>query len=375
MFRKIISIGLLWVMFGGFQTNLLQAQNIDNRGVGNKSKNTQSSEKRLALVIGNSAYKNATPLPNPVNDAQDMAVILNSLGFEVLSETNQTKREMEILIRRFGEKLAGQGGVGLFFYAGHGLQVNGNNYLVPVEADIPKEDEVEYQTVNLSFLLGKMASSGNNLNIVILDACRNNPFARSWRNFRDTGDARGLAKVTPPAGTIMLYATQPGNVASDGTGRNGLFTGSLLEQIKKPNIELDAMVKSLARDVSRKSSGKQLPWKEGITLGDFYFAATGSLLAPVRFTFHYNFGNNPGTHIWERIAPTSWTETYPGGEAAYMEEIGRLVVEGDNGTLLRNKKDARYEYFIPDKGSRVMFLRIRLQNGDWSFLGEMKEIQ
>jgi len=240
----------------------------DTRGVGVRT----TTEKRLALVIGNADYQSTTKLTNPSNDATDMAATLKTLGFEVLSGTNQSKREMEALIRQFGEKLAKQGGVGLFFYAGHGIQYRGGNYLVPVEANIPAEDEIEYASINLGFLLNKMEAAQNNLNIVILDACRNNPFARSWRNYRDIGDNIGLAKVTPPTGTIMLYATQPGNVASDGSGRNGLFTESLLQQIKKPNVEFDAMVKALARDVSEKSGKKQLPWKEGIVLGDFYFA-------------------------------------------------------------------------------------------------------
>lgn len=242
----------------------------ESRGAGVRP--TQTTEKRFALVIGNGAYQNTTQLTNPSNDATDMAATLKTLGFEVLSGTNQSKREMEALIRQFGEKLAKQGGVGLFFYAGHGIQYRGGNYLIPVEADIPAEDEIEFAAINLGFLLNKMDTAKNNLNIVILDACRNNPFARSWSNFRDVGDFGGLAKVTPPTGTIMLYATQPGNVASDGPGRNGLFTASLLQQIKKPNVEFDAMVKALARDVSEKSGKKQLPWKEGIVLGDFYFA-------------------------------------------------------------------------------------------------------
>lgn len=245
----------------------------DGRAVGVR----QTQEKRLALVIGNGAYTNAPPLTNPANDANDMTATLKSLGFEVLSGTNQNKKQMESLIREFGDKLARQGGVGLFFYAGHGIQVRGNNYLVPVEADIPQEDEVDYAAINLSFLMGKMDAAQNNLNIIILDACRNNPFARKWRNFRDMDINSGLAKVTPPTGTIMLYATQPGNVASDGAGRNGLFTESLLKQIKKPNVELDAMIKLLARDVSQKSGGKQFPWKEGIILGDFYFAVDESV--------------------------------------------------------------------------------------------------
>ena len=162
-----------------------------------REKQTAQTEKRIALVIGNGAYTKAKPLPNPSNDAADMAASLKTLGFEVLSGVNLDKRAMENLIRDFGNKLA-NGGVGLFYYAGHGIQVGGENYLVPVDADIPEEDEVSYSAVSVNLVLGKMATAGNTLNIVILDACRNNPFARSWRTFRDNSNADGLAKIAPP---------------------------------------------------------------------------------------------------------------------------------------------------------------------------------
>ena len=230
-------------------------------------------EKRIALVIGNGAYTKAKPLPNPSNDAADMAATLKTLGFEVLSGVNLDKRGIENLIREFGNKLA-NGGVGLFYYAGHGIQVGGENYLVPVDVDIPEEDEVSYSTVPVNLVLRKMAMAGNTLNIVILDACRNNPFARSWRTFRDNSNADGLAKISPPTGTLVLYATEPGKVASDGTGRNGLFTESLLKQIKKPNVEYDQMVKALSAEVWQKSNKQQFPWKEGNSLQDFYFSVS-----------------------------------------------------------------------------------------------------
>ncbi len=234
--------------------------------------NKKTSQKRVALVIGNGAYTKAKPLPNPSNDAADMAQTLRDLGFEVISGVNQTKRQTETLIREFGTKLAASGGIGLFYYAGHGIQVGGENYIVPVDADIPEEDEVAYSAVPISLVLSKMMTAKNDLNIVILDACRNNPFARSWRSFRDNSNSDGLAKISPPTGTLVLYATEPGKVASDGAGRNGLFTEALLKQIKKPNIEYDQMVKALSADVWQKSNKQQLPWKEGNSLTDFYFA-------------------------------------------------------------------------------------------------------
>ncbi len=235
------------------------------------------SDKRTALVIGNGAYTKAKSLPNPSNDAADMAKVLKELGFDVLSGVDLNKRQIENLIRDFGAKLA-LGGTGLFYYAGHGVQVGGENYLIPVDADIPEQDEVAYASVSLSLVLGKMAVAKNDLNIVILDACRNNPFARSWSGFRDVGNDGGLARISPPSGTMVLYATEPGKVASAGTGRNGLFTESLLIQMKKPNIEFEAMVKLLAKDVKAKSGNKQSPWKEGLYDGDFYFARSKVLV-------------------------------------------------------------------------------------------------
>jgi len=234
--------------------------------------NKKASQKRVALVIGNGAYTKAKPLPNPSNDAADMAQTLRDLGFEVISGVNQNKRQTETLIREFGTKLAASGGIGLFYYAGHGIQVGGENYIVPVDADIPEEDEVAYSAVPISLVLAKMQTAKNDLNIVILDACRNNPFARSWRSFRDNSNSDGLAKISPPTGTLVLYATEPGKVASDGTGRNGLFTEALLKQLKQPNMEYDQMVRAISSDVWQKSNKQQLPWKEGNSLKEFYFS-------------------------------------------------------------------------------------------------------
>jgi hypothetical protein len=268
------------------------------------------SQKRIALVIGNGAYTKAKTLPNPANDAADMAQALKDLGFEVLSGTNLSKRQMEALIREFGAKLANSGGTGLFYYAGHGIQVGGENYLVPVEADIPEEDEVGYAAVPVSLVLTKMTTAKNDLNIVILDACRNNPFARSWRSFRDNSSSDGLAKISPPTGTLVLYATEPGKVASDGAGRNGLFTEALLKQIKKPNLEYDQMVKAVSADVWQTSNKKQLPWKEGNSLQDFYFVSKGQNTATVNKPTSTNKpaetvnNQSPDEAIWNAIKDT-----------------------------------------------------------------------
>ena len=225
----------------------------------------------MRLVIGNSDYLYTKSLKNPLNDANDFAEKLKSLGFEVISGTNLNMRQTETLIREFGTRLIQTRGVGLFFYAGHGLQYRGDNYLIPVDADILAEDEIKYKAVNVGLLLGKLETAKNNLNLIILDACRDNPFAPKWSASRDLGENGGLAKMSAPTGTMLIYATQPGNIASDGEGRNGLFTGALLSRIDEPNVELDRLIKNIANDVAEKSNNKQTPWKEGIVLGDFYF--------------------------------------------------------------------------------------------------------
>jgi hypothetical protein len=302
---------------------------------------TDNSEKRTALVIGNGNYKHTSVLANPVNDATDVANALKSIGFEVISGTNQTKRGMETLIREFGDKLLKQGGVGLFYYAGHGIQVGGKNYLIPVDAEIPEEDEIGYAAVPIDFVLTKMESADNAVNLLILDACRNNPFSRSWRNFRDIGDSNGLAKISPPTGTLVLYATEPGNVASDGTGRNGLFTSALLNNIKKPKLEYDRLVKQISTEVWEKSNKKQLPWKEGNSLVDFYFVQGDKTAAnveiekpPTNLSEPNTFGTNQTSTV-KKLQPANGVKleevqvNFKSNLFTEAIEKGKLYLEND----------------------------------------------
>jgi hypothetical protein len=224
--------------------------------------------KRFALVIGNAAYK-ASPLSNPVNDAGDIARTLSELGFEVIYKQNSSQAEMKRAIREFGDKIV-KGDVALFYFAGHGAQVNGENYLIPVDAVITKEEEIEYESVNAGFVLAQMASAQNNLNIVILDACRNNPFARSFRS-----QAQGLAQIRAPAGTLIAYATAPGSVAADGKGKNGLYTEELLKSMRAPGLKIEDVFKQVRVAVRKKSQGKQTPWESSSLEGDFYFVQPG----------------------------------------------------------------------------------------------------
>lgn len=223
-----------------------------------------ATPQKVALVIGNSNYMDA-PLKNPVNDATDMAKALKKLGFSVTLKTDADQRTMKQSIRAFGKQLA-KGGVGLFYFAGHGIQYSGRNYLIPVHAEVQSEADVEYEAVDAGRVLAQMERAGNNLNIIILDACRNNPFARSFRSAD-----KGLAKMDAPTGSILAYSTAPGSVAADGTGRNGLYTSKLLKHMATPNVKIENVFKKVRIDVVKDSGKKQTPWESSSLMGDFYF--------------------------------------------------------------------------------------------------------
>ena len=220
---------------------------------------------RYALVIGNSAYS-SQPLKNPANDARDVARALTALGFDVQLKTDAQLRDIEDAIRDFGLKLK-RGGVGLFYYAGHGVQVQGINYLVPIGARLSSESDVKYECVDAGRVLGKMEDAGNELNLVILDACRNNPFSRSFRSAEP-----GLARMDAPTGSLVAYATAPNSVASDGGGKNGLFTKYLLQNIGTPGITIEEMFKRVRIGVMNETGKKQVPWESSSIAGYFYLA-------------------------------------------------------------------------------------------------------
>lgn len=226
--------------------------------------NTGTKGKRIALVIGNADYQSA-PLRNPVNDAKSMARALRNVGFEVMEYTNATQETMETAITQFGYKIK-RGGIGLFYFAGHGLQVKGENYLVPLKAKIDKEQQVKYRSVNLGLVLAEMDAASNSMNIVILDACRNNPFKRSFRSA-----TRGLASTMAPTGTFIAYATAPGSVTADGDGDNGLYTQELLKKLRIPGLTIEQVFKKVRAAVLQKTSGRQTPWENSSIIGDFYF--------------------------------------------------------------------------------------------------------
>lgn len=229
-------------------------------------------ESRLALVIGNGAYKKA-PLRNPVNDAYDMAEALRKMGFEVIHKENASQRSMENAIRYFGKRLR-KGGVGLFYFAGHGIQVKGINYLIPVDARIESESDVKYECVDAGRVLGKMEDAGNHLNIVVLDACRDNPFERSFRS-----SSGGLARMDAPKGSLIAYATAPGSVAAEGIGRNGVYTKHLLKHMQIPGLAVEQVLKRTRIEVMNETGDKQVPWESSSLIGNFYFVHEGEITA------------------------------------------------------------------------------------------------
>ncbi len=234
-----------------------------------------ATEQRIALVIGNSAYTTG-PLKNPVNDATDIAATLQRLGFSVIIIKNASQRVMEESIQEFGNKLK-RGGVGLFYYAGHGLQVSGVNYLIPVAANINQESDVKYEAIDANKVLDAMANANNGLNIVILDACRDNPFTRSFRD-----STRGLAIVSSaPAGTFISYSTGPGNVARDGEGRNSPYAAGLIKHMTEPGQPIEQVFKSVRQTLATQSGGKQIPWELSSLQGNFYFAPGTAGKAPI----------------------------------------------------------------------------------------------
>ena len=233
-----------------------------------------ATERRTALVIGNSSYSSG-PLKNPVNDASDMAATLKKVGFSVTLKKNADYREMIESIEEFGNTLK-RGGVGLFYYAGHGVQVNNVNYLLPVNTQINKESDVRFQAVDAGRVLAEMENANNGLNIVILDACRDNPFGKSFRS-----SVRGLAIVAhAPTGTFISYSTGAGQVARDGVERNSPYTKALLENIAKPGLTINKVFINVRSRVL-KSTG-QVPWELSSLVGDFYFIPPKGTTASIR---------------------------------------------------------------------------------------------
>lgn len=230
---------------------------------------TALAEKRVALIIGNSAYEAISPLKNPKNDADLMERTLREVGFEVIVAKDADFRGMRRAIRDFGRKLRGAGkdAVGLFYFAGHGVQSQGDNYLVPIGAQIESDADLAIEAIRGADVLRQMEDAGNTLNLVILDSCRNNPFQGRVRSA-----SRGLTRISAASGTLIAFSAAPGQVAVDGTGLNSPYTTALAKHIKTPNLPVEEVFKRVRIEVEDSTSGKQTPWEESSLRGSFYFA-------------------------------------------------------------------------------------------------------
>jgi uncharacterized caspase-like protein len=237
-------------------------------------------EKRYALVIGNAKYvgdPNIKPLKNPVNDARDMKKALEQVGFKVIYRENVPNREnMEKAVDEFTRNIE-NGGIGLFYYAGHGVQAYGINYLIPTKVSVPTQVELKHRAMPANFVLDKMEFARNDLNIIILDACRNNPLPTRGRDVVKGG----LAEMRSPAGSILIYSTAPGERAYDGTGRNGVFTKHLLKGIKEHGyMQVEAMLKNVRMAVEQETLLEpvpQVPWQNSSLKRDFCFSQSGCI--------------------------------------------------------------------------------------------------
>ena len=228
------------------------------------SSSNLTGERRLALVIGNGAYR-LSPLKNPRNDVRSMTAALSSAGFEVMAFEDLDFKGMRTAIREFGDKLM-RYDVGLFYYSGHGVQVEGNNYLIPVDSDIRRADEITTSSLNANFILAKMESAQNKLNLVVLDACRDTPLGGVTRGLN-----RGLSSMDAAKGTMIAFSTAPGEVAMDGEGENSPYTKHLSTAIQRRGLLLEQVFKEVRRNVVAETEGKQVPWENSSVMGDFYF--------------------------------------------------------------------------------------------------------
>ena len=275
--------------------------------------------KRVALVVGNAAYAHAQPLLNAKNDAADIAAALRDIGFEVIERQDLDARGMREGAREFARKIKGAD-LALFYYAGHAIQLEGGNYLVPTDARIEDQADVPLSTVDLAHIVGAMESE-KRANVIFIDACRDNPFLRAvFPATRSTG-SHGLAPVSTGVGTLIAFATSPGRVAQDGKGRNSPFTAAILKHIRTPGLEVRSMLSRVRADVMAATGNKQIPWDNSSLVGDVHLAPGAG--AP-------RLMSEADIALWKSIAGID-TET------AYLEYLEKFGDRGEFSTLARQR--------------------------------------
>lgn len=290
------------------------------------------AERRVALVIGNSSYEHVPVLANPSNDAADIASVLKGLGFEVVEGTDLKQNEMRETVRRFGEALQGAD-VSLFFYAGHGMQVAGTNYLVPTDAKLAREGDLDFDAIRLDLVLAQMERE-TKTSIVLLDACRDNPMAQTLARSMGTRSAnigRGLARIESGVGTFIAFATQPGNVALDGQGRNSPFTGALVKHLPADAADLSAIMIAVRNEVLASTQGKQVPWEHSSLTGQFFFKeATTTPAAPASAASQEGSGSGQPIELalWNAVKDSNdpqilktYLDRYPSGTFAGLARV------------------------------------------------------
>lgn len=248
------------------------------------------SDDRYALVIGNSQYHHAAKLKNPLNDSSDVAEALTSLDFDVLLIQNATKLDIETASKQFLSNLAQSGGTGLLYYAGHGIQLNGDNYIVPIETNAESSISIKEQSYNVALLLDGLRNIDTATNIIILDACRDNPFIGNG-DIKPQSESKGralikkklpkidtgLSKLDAPPNTLIAFSTAPGRIALDGVGRNSPYTSQLIQVINRKGLTMDQTFRQIRSDVVKQTNGQQVPWESSSLINDFYFNPRSSL--------------------------------------------------------------------------------------------------
>lgn len=297
-------------------------------------------QKRVALVIGNANYENISPLRNTKNDANLIADSLRRVGFDVTLETDLTYVSMRRAVRSFGARLraAGPDAVGLFYYAGHGVQSRGVNYLLPLGAPIETEADLNFEAISAGDVINQMEFAGNTLNLLILDACRNNPFQAGFRS-----SSRGLARIESASGTLVAFAAAPGQVASDGTNGNSPYSAALADAMRVPGLSIEQVFKRARIAVEAATHGAQTPWEESSLKGDFFFMPPQRVAPPARPQAQAQaIGRRQSMEMealfWRSIedigtdeAYDAYLAKYPNGTFAALAEMRKRSLSGMRG--------------------------------------------
>lgn len=284
---------------------------------------------RVALLIGNNAYPNS-PLRNAVNDSRDLAAALRELGFKTIVKENTSRAEMIAALQEFGKSLDGAEAA-LFFYAGHAMQFKDRNYLIPIDAVMASEDDVTFFSVEVSQVFDRMERARTRFNFVILDACRDNPFRDTFKV-----TATGLAQMSGPSGTLIAYATAPGATAADGFGRNGVYTGHILQNIKIPDMPVEVLFRKVREGVERDTKRLQTPWELSSIKGDFVFNATGRAAAAA----NGQATGGPSADVSAQLELQFWKSVQDSTRATDIQAYLDKYPNGVFAVLARNRIDA-----------------------------------